>query len=393
MQRALLISAAALTFVAAFWSSSLLSHERVTTTVTYDREIVRIVNRKCIHCHSERNLGHPMTSYEQTRPWARAIQEEILRRHMPPWRAVPGYGHFANDIALTNRELVLLVSWMEGGGPKTREQGLIVNLDQGFTPEEERLTGNFERWQLGEPDLLKPLAVSALAPGQGDEVRRVTIDLGLTSDAWVRALEFKPGDRRVVRAAVFSLEETGQWLGSWTPWHGVTTLPENTAYRVPAGSHVVAEIHYRVLNEAVEDRSRLGMYFAQEPPAHSPRDLVVKITEQNTEGASRPQIRRFIGSVRLPADVHLLAFKPEVQGIESVEVVAKKPDTTTDVLLLVRDVLPAWPTPYILEEPVQLPENTELRVTYYSSLDAQQPPPADLAFTASVRAAPVVTAQ
>ncbi len=393
MQRTFLISAAALTFVAAFWSGSVLSHERVTTTVTYDREIVRIVSRKCIACHSERNLGHPMTSYEQTRPWARAIQEEILRRHMPPWRAVPGYGDFANDIALTNRELVLLVSWMEGGGPKTRDQGLIVNLDQGHTPEEERLTGNFERWQLGEPDLLMPLAVSTLAPGQGDLVRRVTVDLGLTSDAWVRALEFKPGDRRVVRAAVFSLEETGQWLGSWTPWHGVSTLPENTAYRVPAGSHVVAEIHYRALYEAVEDRSRLGVYFAQEPPAHSPMDLVVTTKEQIAEGASRPQTRRFVGSVRLQADVHLLAFKPEVQGIESVEVVAKKPDTTTDVLLLVRDVLPAWPTPYILKEPVQLPKNTELRVTYYSSLDAEQPPPAELAFTASVWAAPIVTAQ
>ena len=186
MQRALLIFVAALTFVTAFWSSSLLSHERVTTTVTYDREIVRIVSRKCVACHSERNLGHPMTSYEQTRPWARAIQEEILGRHMPPWRAVPGYGDFANDVALTNRELVLLVSWMEGGGPKTRDQGLIVNLDQGNTPEDERLKGNFEPWQLGEPDLLKPLAVSALAPGPGDEVRRVTVDLGLTSDAWVR---------------------------------------------------------------------------------------------------------------------------------------------------------------------------------------------------------------
>ena len=393
MQRALLISTAALTFVAAFWSSALLSHERVTTTVTYDREIVRIVSRKCIACHSERNLGHPMTSYEQTRPWARAIQEEVLGRHMPPWRAVPGYGDFANDLALTNRELVLLISWIEGSGPKTRDQGLIVNLDQGNTPEDERLKGNFEQWQLGEPDLLKPLAVSALAPGQGDEVRRVTVDLGLTSDVWVRALEFKPGDRRVVRAAVFSLEETGQWLGSWTPWYGATTLPENTAYRVPAGSHVVAEIHYRALYEAVEDRSRLGVYFAQEPPAHAPMDLVVKTTEQKIEAASRPQTRKFVGSVQLSTDVHLLALKPEVQGIESVEVVVKKPDTTTDILLLVRDVLPAWPTPYILKEPVQIPKNAELRVTYYSSPDAQPPPPADLAFTANVWAAPTVTSE
>ena len=136
---------------------------------------------------------------------------------------------------------------------------------------------------------------------------------------------------------------------------------------MPAGSHVVAEIHYRALGEAVEDRSRLGVYFAQAPPAHAPMDLVVKTTEQKTEAASRPRTRKFVGSVQLSTDVHLLALKPEVQGIESVEVVVKKPDTTTDVLLLVRDVLPAWPTPYILKEPLQIPKNAELRVTYYSS--------------------------
>ena len=83
MQRAFFISAAALTFVAAFWSSSVLSHERVTTTVTYDREIIRIVSRKCIACHSESNLGHPMTSYEQTRPWPQSHFRSGPRNPVP----------------------------------------------------------------------------------------------------------------------------------------------------------------------------------------------------------------------------------------------------------------------------------------------------------------------
>ncbi len=52
-----------------------------------------------------------------------------------------------------------------------------------------------------------------------DVVKRTVVDLGLTSARQVRGLEFMPGDRRVVRAATFSLEGTGQWLGSWTPWH------------------------------------------------------------------------------------------------------------------------------------------------------------------------------
>ena len=46
------------------------------------------------------------------------MRTEVLRRHMPPWAAVPGYGEFANDNGLTLREAQFLVSWVEGLGPR-----------------------------------------------------------------------------------------------------------------------------------------------------------------------------------------------------------------------------------------------------------------------------------
>ena len=395
MKKTLFLLAVALTFGWAFWPRPVLSHERVNTTVSYDKEIVRILDRRCLACHSENNLSFPFTTYEQTRPWARAIEDEVLRRHMPPWRAVPGYGKFANDNAMTNRELQFLVAWIEGNGPKTKDQQLIVNLDQGVTEAEDRLTVDFERWELGKPDLLAPVAVNTIAPGQGDlEVRRVVVDPELTSDRRIRALEFKPGDRRVVRAAFFSVQETGQWLGSWTPWYGVTTLPEDTAYVVPAGSHIVAEIHTRSTHEPVDERGTLGVYFSPGRAAYSPTDLVVAAESEAT--SSKPRLQKFSGSVTLPADTSVLAFKPELQpGIQSIEVSARKPDGTVQVLLLVRDVLPAWPTPYILNEPVRLSKGTELSLTaYYNSSTATQVP-ADVKLTVSVNnnARPVVTTE
>jgi hypothetical protein len=373
MKKAFLTLAAALIVAGTFRPSPLLSHEVVNTTVTFDKEIVRILSRKCIACHSENNLSVPLTSYEQTRPWARAIEEEVLRRHMPPWRAVPGYGQFVNEAGLTNRELQLIVAWVEGNGPKNKDQRLIVNIDQGQTPQNERLKPDFAKWQLGKPELLKTLDANSIAPGQPDEVRRVTVDLGLSSDRWIRALEFKPGDRRVVRAAFFSLQETGQWLGSWTPWYGVTTLPPDVAYLAPAGSHVVAEIHYRSARQPVNDQGTLGLYFAPRPAAQSPTDLVLEAKRKDT---STPGLQKFSASVQLPTDINLLAFKPEVQaGVESVEVRARKPDGTVQVLLLVRGVLPDWPTPYVFKEPVPLPKNSELSVAiHYKNAEAATTP-------------------
>ena len=92
--RGLLLAAAAIALVwaVALWPTPVSSHAVVTTTVTFDKEISRILRKRCLACHSEQNIGIPLTTYEETRPWAGAIHEEVLLRHMPPWRAVAASG-------------------------------------------------------------------------------------------------------------------------------------------------------------------------------------------------------------------------------------------------------------------------------------------------------------
>ena len=270
----------------ALWPDPALSHAVVGTTVTFDREIVRILSKKCLVCHSENNLGVPLTTYEETRPWAGAIHDEVLRRHMPPWRAVAGYGEFANSFALTNKELQFFVAWIDGNGPKTKDQHLVVNIEEGSTADKDRLRPDFSRWQLGTPDLLRTFPPMELIPTQM-EVRRVVVDLGLRAEATIRALEFKPADRRAVRAVFFSLQETGEWLGSWTPWYGITTLPKGTAYRLPVGSHIVAEIHYQPIGQSVKDTGTLGLL----PFASGAADIgATSLVIPTTFNMRRPQV-------------------------------------------------------------------------------------------------------
>ena len=56
-----------------------------------------------------------LVTYEDARPWARAIREEVLTRRMPKWHAARGYGQFANDRSLTPFEIALVVAWVDGG--------------------------------------------------------------------------------------------------------------------------------------------------------------------------------------------------------------------------------------------------------------------------------------
>jgi hypothetical protein len=132
----------------------------------------------------------------------------------------------------------------------------------------------------------------------------------------------------------------------------------------------VAEIHYRGSTQPVQDVGTLGIYWASGPSEQFPSDLVI---DARPAGASTSAGRKFFASVPIGADMNILAFKPEVSpGLSSVEVSARKPDGTREILLLLRDILEQWPTPYILKEPVALSRGTELAVTAYST--ASQPP-------------------
>src|SRR5688572_24796823 len=108
----------ALSLVAAL--APLSAHDRISTKVTWEREIAPIVQARCVSCHREGGRA-PMalTTYEQARPWAKAIKEEVLTRRMPKWHVVRGYGDFANDPSLSPFEIALLASWADGGAPKT----------------------------------------------------------------------------------------------------------------------------------------------------------------------------------------------------------------------------------------------------------------------------------
>jgi hypothetical protein len=323
-----------------------LAHETLTTTVLFDREIVRILGRHCVMCHTENGPSFPLMTYEQTWLQKRPIRADVIARHMPPWAAVSGYGQFANENSLTLRETQFIISWVEGLGPRNAGTVFTNTATPGAArPKDVQAHTDFETWQLGEPQLKLQLAANTIEP-EASEIKRTIIDLGLTAERRIRALEFEPGDRRVVRAAFFTVQETGQWIGSWTPWYGFMSLPKGTAYRLPAGSHIVAEIHYRGSKERVIDHGTVGLFFADA----TAMDLVSDVVLNN--------------KTRLAADTYIVALRPEIEaGVKSIEVSARRPDGGTEVLLFAEDIPVDWPTPYVLREPVLLPRGTVLFVS------------------------------
>jgi hypothetical protein len=94
------------------------AHDIITTKITWSEEISRLVYRRCISCHAEGQSAFSLMSYDEARPWAKAMKEETGARRMPPWQAVKGFGDFKGDRGLTQEEIELISDWVEGGAPE-----------------------------------------------------------------------------------------------------------------------------------------------------------------------------------------------------------------------------------------------------------------------------------
>ncbi len=95
------------------------AHVTVSTKITWSKEISRIVYQRCLSCHREGGQApFSLETYAESRPWAKAIQEEVLSRRMPPWGALKGFGEFSHDAGLSQDEVTLIAEWAEGGAPE-----------------------------------------------------------------------------------------------------------------------------------------------------------------------------------------------------------------------------------------------------------------------------------
>src|SRR5213593_1932315 len=87
--------------------------------VTFAKDVLPILQNNCQSCHRPGQIA-PMSllSYQEARPWARAIKAAVATRKMPPWFADTSYGHFVNDRSLKQSEIDMLVKWADSGAPE-----------------------------------------------------------------------------------------------------------------------------------------------------------------------------------------------------------------------------------------------------------------------------------
>ena len=155
----------------------------------FTKHIAPILQRSCENCHRPNGVAPmPLVSYEDVRPWARAIKQRTgmgpRAGVMPPWYVEKNIGiqKFHNDPSLSDDEIATIAKWADSGAPR----GNPADMPPAKVYADERA------WAIGTPDLvikMQELEVKGSAPDWWGEVP--SVPTGLTEDRYVAALEIK----------------------------------------------------------------------------------------------------------------------------------------------------------------------------------------------------------
>src|SRR5580704_1921753 len=138
---------------------------------TFTKDVAPIVQRSCQTCHRPDSIGpFSMLTYEEARPWAKAIKEDVIKRQMPPFYLDKNVGitHIKNDISLSDAEIATIAKWVDAGAPKG---------DPADMPPPRKFEDN-DRWHF-QPDLVVKLPADMVMPARAaDWWKDIVVDPG-----------------------------------------------------------------------------------------------------------------------------------------------------------------------------------------------------------------------
>lgn len=331
--------------------------------VTYYRDIAPVLQQRCVRCHRPGQVApFALTSYDAAAAWAEMIREVVDERRMPPWHADPRYGAFANDPRLSEAERRVIDRWVETGAPA------------GNPADEPAPVVFSDNWHISGPDLVLAMPEPFTVPAQGIiEYQFVEIDPGFREDRWIRGVEILPGNRKVLHHCTVFLKPPGAadvaaagaqgsyCLAATAPGTPPLLLPDGMAKRVPAGWRFVLVLHYTPVGTVQEDRTRLGLLFAD--PRQVKQEVATKLLwDPDLAIPPRTVDHRVERTWQVADDILLLGLFPHMhlRG-QSFRYEAHYPDGTTEILLNVPRYDFGWQNRYDFVTPKRIVAGTVLR--------------------------------
>ena len=358
--------------------------------ITFCKDIAPVVFSHCAPCHRPGEAApFSLLTYADVRKHARQIVEVTRSRYMPPWLPEPGYGQFEGERRLKEEEVVLFERWVEQGAAEGNRSDLPA--PPAFV----------EGWQLGEPDVVvrMPRPYTLQASG-GDVYRNFVIPAPVTSARYVRAIEIRPGNKKIVHHANILIDRTQSARGLdgeegqpgfggmdleiasegfepeshflfWKPGTVPYVEPDGMSWLLDKRTDLVLNMHLQPSGRPEVIQASVGLYFTDRAPTLHP--MLLQLEHDGTLDIPAGQ-KDFVvtDEFRLPLDVDVLGVYPHAHYLgRDIQGFAVLPDGTRRWLIWIKRWDVNWQAVYRYSKPVFLPKGTVLsmRYTYDNSSD------------------------
>lgn len=366
--------------------------------VTFNRDVAPIIFKNCAPCHRPGEAGpFSLLTYEDVKKHAGQIVYVTKERIMPPWLPEPQPLKFADEARLTDGELDLIQKWVDGG----KLQGEAADL-----PPKPHFT---EGWQLGEPDLiLKAAKPFSLPASSNDQYWNFVLPVPIHETRWVKAVEIRPGDKRLVHHANILVDRLGvagqmgvkpgegfpgmdvqieseafdpdSHFLFWKPGSAPYVEPDGLALRLDKGSDLVLNTHFQPSGKPELVQPSVGIYFTDKSATEFPMLLQLN---GDVQLDIPPKVKDFTVTDRfvLPIDVDLLGIYPHAHYLgKDLLAEATMPDGTVETLIHIKRWDLNWQAVFRYAQPVTLPKGTAVSMRYVydnsveNSANPNQPP-------------------
>jgi hypothetical protein len=366
--------------------AGVVSVEAAERPLTFNRDVAPIIFQNCTPCHRPGESG-PFTllSYDDVKQRAQQIVTTTEHRFMPPWKPDPEFRRFEGERWLDPDDIDTLREWVDGGA---------VEGDPRDRPTPPRFT---DGWQLGKPDLVLTMREAFTVPAEGKDLfRNFVLPVPFNECKYVQAIEFRPGNAKVVHHARILLDETGELRqrdldepgpgfegmdapgahfpdGHFLGWAaGKMPRRADVAWPLPARTDFIVQMHLKPTGRSESVKASIGLYFTNKAPAIHP--VLLRFGSKTIDIQAGDSDYVVIDSYTLPVPAKALSIYPHAHYLaREMTVVAEMPDGGTERLLRISDWDFNWQDEYEYIEPVDLPKGARLVMRYVYDNSAINP--------------------
>jgi tetratricopeptide (TPR) repeat protein len=354
--------------------------------VTYTKDVAPILFGNCASCHRPGEAApFSLLTYQDAKQHARLIAAATANHYMPPWQPDSEGEELAGERRLNQHDITLIQQWTEGGSLEGDPRDLPRLPDFGA------------RWRLGTPDLVVDMPEAFVVPADGPDVfRNFVWPIKLADRKFVRAIEFRPGNPRVVHHVRIMLDDTGDvraldqkdpepgfggmdapgarfpdghFLG-WAPGK----VPDVEAFPWPLepGTDFVVQMHLKPDGKREELHSQIGLYLTDQPPSATP--LMIRLGSKTIDIPAGEAGHEVVDTYTLPVDATITSVYPHAHYLaKDMRVTAKKPDGSVETLLHIPSWNFNWQDAYLFRRPQPYKKGTTITMRYTYDNSASNP--------------------